>query len=109
MTAKERLDILPVNRGLLKAERKAKAAIMAGLIFMDTTRIDKAEQKYLSMLISLYAIPYPVSRGGLKLEKAIQIYPIDLQDAVMVDIGASTGGFTDCALQMAHLKCLPLM
>ena len=101
MSSKERLDILLVNRGLFESREKAKAAIMAGLIFMDTTRIDKAGTKVpvdANILVKGNTLPY-VSRGGLKLEKAIQTYPIDLQDAVMVDIGASTGGFTDCALQ----------
>ena len=79
---------------------------MAGLIFMDTTRIDKAGTKVpvdANILVKGNTLPY-VSRGGLKLEKAIQTYPIDLQDAVMVDIGASTGGFTDCALQNGASK-----
>ncbi len=106
MSSKERLDILLVNRGLFESREKAKAAIMAGLIFMDTTRIDKAGTKVpvdANILVKGNTLPY-VSRGGLKLEKAIQIYPIDLQDAVMVDIGASTGGFTDCALQNGASK-----
>ena len=99
MSNKERLDILLVNRGLFESREKAKAAIMAGQIFMDTTRIDKAGTKVpvdANLTVKGNTLPY-VSRGGLKLEKAIQIYPIDLTDAVMVDIGASTGGFTDCA------------
>ena len=101
MSNKERLDILLVNRGLFESREKAKAAIMAGQIFMDTTRIDKAGTKVpvdANLTVKGNTLPY-VSRGGLKLEKAIQIYPIDLTDAVMVDIGASTGGFTDCLLQ----------
>ena len=68
---------------------------MAGQIFMDTTRIDKAGTKIsvdANIVVKGNTLPY-VSRGGLKLEKAIQTYPINLQDAVMVDIGASTGGF----------------
>ena len=106
MSNKERLDILLVNRGLFESREKAKAAIMAGQIFMDTTRIDKAGTKVpvdANLTVKGNTLPY-VSRGGLKLEKAIQIYPIDLTDAVMVDIGASTGGFTDCALQNGASK-----
>ena len=106
MSSKERLDILLVNRGLFESREKAKAAIMAGQIFMDTTRIDKAGTKIpveANIVVKGNTLPY-VSRGGLKLEKAIQTYPIDLQDAVMVDIGASTGGFTDCALQNGASK-----
>ena len=78
----------------MKVEKRQKAAIMAGQIFMDTTRIDKAGTKIpvdANIVVKGNTLPY-VSRGGLKLEKAIQTYPIDLQDAVMVDIGASTGG-----------------
>ena len=102
MSNKERLDILLVNRGLFESREKAKAAIMAGQIFMDTTRIDKAGTKVpvdANLTVKGNTLPY-VSRGGLKLEKAIQIYPIDLTDAVMIDIGASTGGFTDCAFKV---------
>ena len=79
---------------------------MAGLIFMDTTRIDKAGTKIpadANIIVKGNTLPY-VSRGGLKLEKAIQTYPIDLHGAVMIDIGASTGGFTDCALQNGASK-----
>ena len=106
MSNKERLDILLVNRGLFESREKAKAAIMAGQIFMDTTRIDKAGTKVpvdANLTVKGNTLPY-VSRGGLKLEKAIQIYPIDLTDAVMIDIGVSTGGFTDCALQNGASK-----
>ena len=94
MSNKERLDILLVNRGLFESREKAKAAIMAGLIFMDTTRIDKAGTKIpvdANIIVKGNTLPY-VSRGGLKLEKAIQTYPIDLHGTVMIDIGASTGG-----------------
>lgn len=106
MSSKERLDILLVNRGLFESREKAKAAIMAGQIYMDTTRVDKAGTKIpvdANLIVKGNTLPY-VSRGGLKLEKAIQIYPIDLKDTVMVDIGASTGGFTDCALQNGAAK-----
>ncbi len=106
MSSKERLDILLVNRGLFESREKAKAAIMAGQIFIDTVRVDKAGTKVpvkANLIVKGNTLPY-VSRGGLKLEKAIQLYPIDLTDAVMIDIGASTGGFTDCALQNGAKK-----
>ena len=101
MSNKERLDILLVNRGLFESREKAKAAIMAGLIFMDTTRIDKAGTKIpvdANIIVKGNTLPY-VSRGGLKLEKAINELNFDVKDKVMIDIGSSTGGFTDCALQ----------
>lgn len=106
MSTKERLDILLVNRGLFESREKAKTAIMAGQIFMGTVCVDKAGTKVpidADLSVKGNTLPY-VSRGGLKLEKALQLYPIDLTDAVMVDIGASTGGFTDCALQNGAAK-----
>ena len=106
MSQKERLDILLVQRGLFESREKAKAAIMAGLIFSGSQRLDKAGTKVLvdtHLEVKGNTLPY-VSRGGLKLEKAIELYPIDLTNAVMVDIGASTGGFTDCALQHGVAK-----
>ncbi|MDF2644204.1 MAG: methyltransferase [Paenibacillus sp.] len=98
---KERLDLLLLEQGYFESREKAKAAIMAGLVFADEEPVDKAGMK-----ISRKAVlkvkgalhPY-VSRGGLKLEKALKQFDIDLNGAVMLDIGASTGGFTDCALQ----------
>ncbi len=98
---KERLDLLLLEQGYFESREKAKAAIMAGLVFADEEPVDKAGMK-----ISRKAVlkvkgalhPY-VSRGGLKLEKALKQFEIDLNGAVMLDIGASTGGFTDCALQ----------
>ncbi len=102
----ERLDVLLVNRGLFESREKAKVAIMAGQVYSPSNRLEKAGMKVpedIEIVIKGKTLPY-VSRGGLKLEKAIQIYPIDLQDAVMCDIGASTGGFTDCALQNGASK-----
>jgi 23S rRNA (cytidine1920-2'-O)/16S rRNA (cytidine1409-2'-O)-methyltransferase len=98
---KERLDILLVSRGLVPSRERAKASIMAGLVDVDNQKIDKS-----GTLVSVTAdivvrgdsIGY-VSRGGLKLKKALSSFSIDLQGKVMADIGASTGGFTDCALQ----------
>lgn len=106
MSTKERLDILLVNRGLFESREKAKTAIMAGQIFIGTVCVDKAGTKVAidaDIHVKGNTLPY-VSRGGLKLEKALSMYPIDLTEAVMVDIGASTGGFTDCALQNGARK-----
>ena len=106
MNTKERLDVLLVNRGLFESREKAKTAIMAGQIFIGTVCVDKAGTKVAidaDIHVKGNTLPY-VSRGGLKLEKALSMYPIDLTDAVMVDIGASTGGFTDCALQNGARK-----
>ncbi len=98
---KERLDVLLVERGYYDSREKAKAAIMAGLVWQGSERLDKAGTKIArSVELTVKGAPHPyVSRGGLKLEKAIRVFGLDLQDVVMLDIGASTGGFTDCALQ----------
>lgn len=99
--SKERLDVLLVEQGYYESREKAKAAIMAGLVFVDGEPVDKAGTKVSrSKPIKVKGAVHPyVSRGGLKLEKAIREFQIDLQGRVMLDIGASTGGFTDCALQ----------
>lgn len=98
---KERLDVLLLELGYYESREKAKAAIMAGLVLIGTERVDKAGTKVprdAAITVKGALHPY-VSRGGLKLEKAIKHFGLDLKDAVMLDIGASTGGFTDCALQ----------
>lgn len=98
---KERLDTLVVELGHFDSREKAKRAIMAGLVYVDGQRVDKPGSSVeIEALISVKgnAMPY-VSRGGLKLEKAIKVFGLDFKDKVMIDIGASTGGFTDCALQ----------
>ncbi|OXS52408.1 TlyA family rRNA (cytidine-2'-O)-methyltransferase [Cohnella sp. CIP 111063] len=100
-TTKERLDLLLLEQGYFESREKAKAAIMAGLVLIGTERVDKAGTKVprdAAITVKGSVHPY-VSRGGLKLEKAIKHFGLDLRDAVMLDIGASTGGFTDCALQ----------
>ena len=103
---KERLDILLVNKGLIESRERAKTMIMAGKVFVDGQRVDKAGEK-VSIESNIECkgekLPY-VSRGGLKLEKAIKTYDISLQDKVCTDIGASTGGFTDCMLQNGAKK-----
>ena len=99
--AKERLDILLVKRGLAPSREKAKALIMAGEVFVDNQREDKAGQTFKeSAIIELRgkSMKY-VSRGGFKLEKAIESFPIDLNGKDCMDVGSSTGGFTDCMLQ----------
>lgn len=98
---KERVDILLVEQGHFASREKAKAAIMAGLVFVGTERIEKSGMKFpRSTRFQVKGMPHPyVGRGGLKLEKAIHAFELDLLNKVMLDIGASTGGFTDCALQ----------
>lgn len=98
---KERLDVLLVEQGYFESREKAKAAIMAGLVFAQEERMEKAGMKIsrdLTLMVKGAPHPY-VSRGGLKLEKAIQAFDLPVQGAIMLDIGSSTGGFTDCALQ----------
>jgi len=98
---KERLDVLLVKKGFLPTREKAKRAIMAGLVIVDDKRIDKAGtlvEDEASIRLKGDTLKY-VSRGGLKLEKAIKVFEIDMQEKFVLDVGASTGGFTDCALQ----------
>lgn len=98
---KERVDQLLVKRGLYESREKAQRAIMAGLVYSENVRMDKPGTKIDSespLRIKGDPLPY-VGRGGLKLEKALKIFDFDVKDKVMLDIGASTGGFTDCALQ----------
>ncbi|NMA69322.1 MAG: TlyA family RNA methyltransferase [Desulfitobacterium sp.] len=104
--SKKRLDVLLVKRGLAPSREKAKATIMAGLVLVDGERVDKPGTEFLENVkleLKGESLPY-VSRGGLKLEKALKVFPVSLQDAVVADIGASTGGFTDCALQNGAAK-----
>lgn len=106
MNHKERLDVLLVQRGLLESREKAKAVIMSGEVFVGGQRVDKA-----GTMIDLEAeievrgshCPY-VSRGGLKLEKALRDFGVDPTGYVCSDSGASTGGFTDCLLQKGAKK-----
>lgn len=100
-TAKERIDVLLVERGFYESREKAKAALMAGLVLVNDEPVDKSGMKVArtsDIKVKGALHPY-VSRGGLKLEKAIRNFGIELNGRVMLDIGASTGGFTDCALQ----------
>lgn len=101
MAKKERLDVLLVTRGLFPTREKARRAIMAGLVRVEGERVDKAGEKVpLDARIEVKGDPCPyVSRGGLKLERALRVFGLDLTDKAVLDVGASTGGFTDCALQ----------
>lgn len=101
MNNKERLDVVLVEKGFFESREKAKASIMAGVVFVDEQKVDKAGEMITSdakIEVRGNVCPY-VSRGGLKLAKAIREFDIDLCDKVCMDIGASTGGFTDCMLQ----------
>ena len=104
---KERLDIILVNQGHAQSREKAKAIIMAGNVYVNGQKEDKAGTMFDVSKITLEVrgsqLKY-VSRGGLKLEKAMDSWDISLQDAVCMDIGASTGGFTDCMLQNGAVK-----
>lgn len=98
---KERIDVLLVENGMFQSREKARACIMAGQIFVDGIRIDKCGEKVKTnsnIEFKGETLPY-VSRGGLKLEKAIKAFNLELKDKSCFDIGASTGGFTDCMLQ----------
>lgn len=98
---KERIDVLLVEQGFFDSREKAKRAVMAGLVYDEHDRIDKPGTKIpvdAKIGVKGNTLKY-VSRGGLKLEKAINQFEISLQDKIMLDIGSSTGGFTDCALQ----------
>lgn len=99
---KERLDVILVRQGFAASREKAKALLMAGNVFVDNQREDKAgtlfDESKIKIEVKGKPLPY-VSRGGLKLERAVGQFPIILREKVCMDIGASTGGFTDCMLQ----------
>ena len=103
---KERIDNLLVAKGLFSSRERARAEIMAGKILVNMQKVDKAGTMVnpdAPIQIIGDTLPY-VSRGGLKLKKAIDTFQIDVQDKVIADVGASTGGFTDCALQHGARK-----
>ncbi len=98
---KERLDVLVHNLGFADSREKARALIMEGLVYVNGQKEDKPGSSfdpYARVEVRGRALPY-VSRGGLKLEKALKVFPIDLSGVTAMDVGASTGGFTDCMLQ----------
>ena len=104
--AKERLDVLLVDKNLFESREQAQRAIMAGEILVNDIRITKAGTKVNDDADIRYTgknMPY-VSRGGLKLKKAIDSFSIDFSDKVVLDVGASTGGFSDCALKHGAKK-----
>ena len=103
---KDRLDVILTEKKMFPSREKAKASIMAGLIYVDGQRVDKPGtpiDNTADITIKENLCPY-VSRGGLKLEKALGLYDFSLEGATAVDIGASTGGFTDCMLQNGAKK-----
>ncbi len=103
---KERIDLLMVEQGLASSREKAKSVILAGLVTIAGARVDKPGTEVpvdAKIEVQGRGCPY-VSRGGLKLEKALQVFLIDLENKVVLDVGASTGGFTDCALQNGAFK-----
>ena len=103
---KERLDVLLTERGFFDSREKAKAVIMAGEVFVNGQREDKAGSKFdreAEIEVKGKVLKY-VSRGGLKLEKAVEVYGLNLMDKTCIDIGSSTGGFTDCMLQNGAAK-----
>ena len=103
---KERLDVLLVKRNLVESREKAKAIIMSGNVFVEGQREDKAGSTFdesVQIEVKGQKLPY-VSRGGLKLEKAMANFDVDLKDKVCTDVGSSTGGFTDCMLQNGARK-----
>ena len=103
---KQRLDVLLVEKGLAPSREKAKAIIMAGIVYVDGNKEDKAGTTFPEnavIEVKGKTLPY-VSRGGLKLEKAMQKFPITLDGKVCMDVGSSTGGFTDWMLQNGAVK-----
>ncbi|MFD1039185.1 TlyA family RNA methyltransferase [Virgibacillus byunsanensis] len=105
--SKIRLDVLLVERDLIETREKAKRVVMAGLVFSNQVRLDKPGMKVaedIPLTVKGKLLPY-VGRGGLKLEKALKHFEIPIQNRIMVDVGSSTGGFTDCALQNGARLC----
>ena len=107
-TEKKRIDVLMTERGLAESREKAKAIIMSGIVYVNGQKEDKAGTAFPDDLTTRIEVRGAslryVSRGGLKLEKAMKEFPIDLQGKICMDIGASTGGFTDCMLQNGAKK-----
>ena len=104
--SKERLDVLLVNKGLATSREKAKAIIMSGNVYVDGQKEDKAGQSFPDTAVIEVrgtTLKY-VSRGGLKLEKAMQNFDVTLEGKICMDVGSSTGGFTDCMLQNGAIK-----
>lgn len=103
---KERLDVLMVKRGLFESREKAKAVIMSGIVYVNGQKEDKAGTSFeetVPIEVRGSTLKY-VSRGGLKLEKAMTHFGVELEGKVCMDVGSSTGGFTDCMLQNGAVK-----
>lgn len=103
---KERLDVLLVEKGIAPSREKAKAVIMSGIVYVDGSKEDKAGAAFpvnVNIEVRGNTLKY-VSRGGLKLEKAMSEFNISLKEKVCMDVGASTGGFTDCMLQNGAVR-----
>ena len=103
---KERLDVLLVKRGLAESREKAKAIIMSGIVYVENGKEDKAGATFdenVKIEVRGNTLKY-VSRGGLKLEKAMDCFGVRLEGKIAMDVGASTGGFTDCMLQNGAVK-----
>ena len=99
--AKERIDTLLVEKGFFDSREKANVSVLEGIIYINEVRVDKPGQMVdvdSNIIVRGDKLPF-VSRGGLKIDKAIKVFNIDVKDKVCMDIGASTGGFTDCLLQ----------
>jgi 23S rRNA (cytidine1920-2'-O)/16S rRNA (cytidine1409-2'-O)-methyltransferase len=105
-----RIDLLLVELSLAQTREKAKAMIMAGLVLVDELRVDKPGHLVSpsSRILIRETFPPFVSRGGVKLEAALAAFPVDVKDKVILDVGASTGGFTDCLLQRGAAKVIAL-
>ena len=103
---KERLDVLLVKRNLAGSREKAKAIIMSGIVYVDGQKEDKTGTTFpedVQIEVRGHTLPY-VSRGGLKLEKALKCFDVSVEGKVCTDVGSSTGGFTDCMLQNGAVR-----
>jgi len=104
---KQRLDELLVARGLVESRAQAKGLVMSGRVMRGTERLDKPGKEYpVDCELSVEQPPRFVSRGGEKLSAFLEAFPFDLKGAVSLDVGASTGGFTDCLLQVGVVKAI---
>lgn len=104
-TERKRIDVVLTERGLCASRSAARAAVMAGLVVVDGRKVDKPGTPVAAdAVIDVRELPRYVSRGGLKLEKALRYFNIDVAGRVALDVGASTGGFTDCMLQHGAAK-----